>query len=610
MAESSPDYTTWSNLSLIGRIADLERQLKSQNNQPPTSSSSASTPAVPETKDTSGVPRHPPQTLEPGDSTTPLQKSTRPSKTKRDIDPSKYHTRHIALKFAYLGQRYNGFEHANNNVTPLPTIEEELWKALRLGRLIFPTSSSSEFAEDYVIGKTSRAHTFDWEGCQYSKCGRTDRGVSAFGQVIGIRVRSARPMKKAKTTGTAEDIATDTENLTIDEATPIQNATNQESNACEDLEEEWDDIRDELPYIQILNNILPSDIRILAWCPNPPPNFDARFSCRERQYKYFFTQPAYSPTPGRLGFLRSAAHHRGISGKKLRDGWLDIEAMREGCKHFEGSHDFRNFCKVDTSKQITNFERIIYQASIELADPKTDSVDYLGTPEFRPSDNTPDAEHQKTVNEDWPSKPLVYTFTLRGSAFLWHQVRHMVAMLFLIGQGVEPPSIIPELLDVSKNPCKPAYEMASDAPLVLWDCSFPDAQSGSRADAVEWVYCGDPRQTDPSSGKGDGKFAPLGLVDSLWTTWSKRKMDEILAGALLDLTVNQGDPSFIQNEPPKKPFKSQKIFYGGNEGRLGGFYVPVMQKKRTSTVEEQNARYLATRERRALRLQEESLADA
>ncbi|QKX57352.1 uncharacterized protein TRUGW13939_04464 [Talaromyces rugulosus] len=607
MAEPSPDYTTWSNTSLIGRIAELERQLHSQNNQLPASSSSVSTPAVLETSDTPIVPQLPPQTLQPGDSTT-FQKSNQSSKKQRDIDPSKYHTRHIALKFAYLGQRYNGYEHTNNNKTPLPTIEEELWKALRLARLIFPASSSG-LGEDYAVDKLSRAHTLDWEGCQYSKCGRTDRGVSAFGQVIGIRVRSARPKKQAKTTSNVEDIATDIENLTIGEVEPSQSATDQEPNVFEDVDDDWDDIRDELPYIQILNNMLPSDIRILAWCPHPPPDFDARFSCRERQYKYFFTQPAYSPTPGKLGFLRSAAHHRGISEKKIREGWLDIEAMREGCKHFMGKHDFRNFCKVDTSKQINNFERMIYQASIELADPKTDSVGYLGTPEFRPSDNTPDVEHKRAVNEDWPSKPLVYTFTLSGSAFLWHQVRHMVEILFLIGQGVESPSIIPELLDVSKNPCKPTYEMASDAPLVLWDCSFPDIKSGSRADALEWVYCGDPRQTDPASGKGDGKFGPLGLIDSLWTTWRKHKMDEILALALLDLTVNQGDPSFIQNEAPKKPFRSQKLFHGGNEGKLGGVYVPVMQKKTTATVEVQNARYLATLERKALRLQEEGLAD-
>ena len=44
----------------------------------------------------------------------------------KHFDPSRYHTRFIALKLAYLGQGYNGYEHHNNNTTPLPTIEEEL----------------------------------------------------------------------------------------------------------------------------------------------------------------------------------------------------------------------------------------------------------------------------------------------------------------------------------------------------------------------------------------------------------------------------------------------------------------------------------------------------
>ena len=31
--------------------------------------------------------------------------------------------------------------------------------------------------------------------------------------------------------------------------------------------------------------------------------------------------------------------------------------------------------------------------------------------------------------------------TIKGTAFLWHQVRCMVAVLFLIGQGLESPSV-------------------------------------------------------------------------------------------------------------------------------------------------------------------------
>lgn len=609
--ESGPaqgqDYSTWITSSLVERIMELERQLNAQTNE-----FGAVPQAIPKSAEATAKAATKPQiqAIAPVRSPSPEGVKT-PKKQFREMDPSKYHTRHIALKFAYLGQRYNGFEHANGNTTPLPTIEEEIWKALRKTRLIFPTTTSPM---ELNLDKQDRTQPFDlsWDGCQYSKCGRTDRGVSAFGQVIGIRVRSARPKRKVETatsTTVTSTTAGETTVQQVDVEVSIVDSTKDDADPSPDIETQavdehnsWDDIRDELPYIQILNGVLPQDIRILAWCPNPGPDFDARFSCRERQYRYFFTQPAFNPVPGELGFRRSAAHHRGIAKKELRDGWLDIEAMREACKHYIGRHDFRNFCRVDTSKQIDNFERIIYHASIDLVDPSKNPLGYVESKEFQPTRNPVDSPNRSNANEEQPSTPLVYTFTLHGSAFLWHQVRHMVAVLFLVGQGVESPSIVPELLDVSKNPRKPTYEMASDAPLVLWDCIFPDEESGNREDSLNWVYCGDPRQGNPSSGKGDGKFGFGGLMDTLWQTWRQRKIDEILAGSLLDLAAGQGSPSFIQNELPAKPFKSQKIFFGGDDGKLGGVYVPVMQKGRTATVEVQNARYLASRERRAERL--------
>lgn len=43
----------------------------------------------------------------------------------------------------------------------------------------------------------------------------------------------------------------------------------------------------ELPYMVILNNNLPSDIRVLSWAA-VDSSFSARFSCLQRTYKYFF----------------------------------------------------------------------------------------------------------------------------------------------------------------------------------------------------------------------------------------------------------------------------------------------------------------------------------
>lgn len=598
--KDQPDYSAWSNSSLIARITELERQLHSQTteftapteepSQAPRSSSAPiptdiQEPAIPlpETFNPSKKRPHSP----PDSDTTPVPAPTRfvkaakPPKPDRSFDPSKYSTRFIALKFAYLGQAYNGLEHTNGNTTPLPTVEEILWKALKRTRLISPETTSDMEPTDNKERVPMRPYHLYWDGCDYSKAGRTDKGVSAFGQVIGLRVRSQRPMPKPPAEG--EDV------MLVD---------------SESTEKEWDDVADEMNYINVLNRVLPEDIRVLAWCPNPPPGFDARFSCRERRYKYFFTNPAFSPTPGSIGFQNRAQNGTGPRSE-FREGWLDIEAMREAAKHFEGLHDFRNFCKLDTNKQIDNFERIIHHSSIEAVNPKVNPVGYIGQPGFQAKEGCvpePDLVTPDTVSQ---SVPQVYTFNLHGSAFLWHQVRHMVAILFLVGQGLESPSIVPELLDIAKNPRKPTYAMADDAPLVLWDCIFPDIESGSRLDSLNWIYAGDSPANGKGSAKGDCKFGMRGTVESLWTVWRKRKIDEILAGALLDLSVSQGnrnvedvDTQWQNAVYSKRSSRGAKIWYGGNDTVVGGKYTPVDEKTKMQTVEVQNAKGLLTKQRR------------
>jgi tRNA pseudouridine38/39 synthase len=46
----------------------------------------------------------------------------------------------------------------------------------------------------------------------------------------------------------------------------------------------------------------------------------------------------------------------------------------------------------------------------------------------------------------------------------------MMAVLFLIGKGIEQKSVIPDLFN--KLDGKPNYQMAPDYPLVLYNCEF------------------------------------------------------------------------------------------------------------------------------------------
>ncbi|CAK3740402.1 related to pseudouridine synthase 3 [Lecanosticta acicola] len=520
----SEDYTTWTTTALIHRVTALETQLRAQQQQQDATHKALN--------------KKPPQKKKP-----------------KTFDPDKYHTRLIALKFAYLGGKYNGFEHHNKNFTPLPTIEEELYRALKKTKLIFPRHRDGQSEEEVC-----------WEGCEYSKCGRTDRGVSAFGQVIGVRVRSARPK-----------VVVDDEQEELPDAEEEEEEEGEAERTGEKKQKTFDSVRDELPYIQLINRVLPPDIRILAWCPHPPRDFSARFNCKERRYRYFFTNPAYIPLPG--GSAAGAG-----------EGWLDVEAMSQAAKKYEGLHDFRNFCKIDGSKQISDFSRRIFHAGIY---------------------QVPSGRDQSNGKEHSLSPRLFY-FEVRGSAFLWHQVRHLVAILFLVGQGYEKPSIVDELLDIQKTPARPLYEMASDIPLVLWECLFPDPEkvaiadhvngdSGSFAgyeDALDWVYVGDERGGRDQSKRAttaveDGKHGRNGIMEELWALWRKRKMDEALAWNLMEVVAAQGRQ--LRIDPSELPSKSEsaRLFDGSERPRTVGPYVPVMQRERMETPDVVNARYAA-----------------
>lgn len=534
-------YNNWTKTGLIQRVKELEQQLHVATSLVPSSTQ----------EETSVQQEKHKQPRKEGDEVAlPIKKP----KGKKKMDPSKYSTRYIALKLAYLGKNYGGFEfQAMGNQ---PSIEEELWNALTKACLIFP--------EDEKV--------VDFDCCEYSKCGRTDRGVSAFGQVIGLRVRSNRPLPKEP----AQDEDAPGEPV-LEEPGADQNQQQQQQEEEEVVEEKpFDDIRDEISYPHVLNRLLPKEIRILAWCPSPPPDFSARFSCRERQYRYFFTQPAFAPTPSHVEGVPMKQRTRKI----MKSGWLDIEAMRDAAKRYEGEHDFRNLCKIDPAKQITNFKRRMFESDIVEVKDAASALPYLKAAGFAPED---------LALNSGEVYPKVYYFHVRGSAFLWHQIRHMVAVLFLVGQGLEQPSLVSELLDVERNPRRPNYVMADEVPLVLWNCIFPSDLSQSTAshredDALQWVYVGD---DGPS-----GRFGQFGIMDDTWQMWRERKMDEILAGQLLQHVSQQGNNgSTAARAAPASSTNSTKVFEGGNGGRLSGKYPGVMKMKLLESADEQNDKY-------------------
>ncbi|KAG8927999.1 hypothetical protein FRC02_007480 [Tulasnella sp. 418] len=338
---SSSHYINWSKEDLIARIQSLEDALLDMRPLPSTSSGQK----FPKARGKNGnkppaLPTHVPS-LPPN---TPSSNNLKPLPSAFPFDS--YPKRKIAIKFCYEGWSYNGLAY-QTDPTPLPMVEAVLMNALVEARLVDPSGG--------------------FEGCGWSRCGRTDKGVSAAGQVVAFWARSnigARKMReKAKRKAreveddaldlsllgegplNGEDSAT-TSNMTEDTASSEASKDDTKVTGAEEEEEE-------LNYVQILNTLLPPSIRVLAWSP-VSPEFDARFSCSYRHYKYFFrpSSPPYTP-----------------------ESTLDIEAMRDACRRLIGEHDFRNLCKVDPSKQIDNYKREIMEATINPVDPFDVGVD-------------------------------------------------------------------------------------------------------------------------------------------------------------------------------------------------------------------------------------------
>ncbi|KAG4301598.1 hypothetical protein PCANB_001685 [Pneumocystis canis] len=362
MGSKIPDYSTWTKNDLIKRILTLEHEILLKKNI----------------------------YIEEEQIHEKLNLNNKNlKKSKKPFLMSNYNQRYVAFKFAYLGWYYNGLV-TQGNETPLPTVEETIFLALKKAKLIDHESN-----------------------CKFSRCGRTDKGVSAIGQVMALNVRSNKPIN-------------------------------------ENSEEKWNEIK----YMDILNKLLPESIRILAWCSDLPSDFSARFSCKRRHYKYLFFKDSF-------------------------DIHLDIEKMSKAASYFIGEHDFRNFCKLNPSKQTTNFRRTIIKSEIKKSD-----IDISDHP--------------------------LYIFDLEGTGFLWHQVRCMIAILFLVGQNLEDPEIVKTLLDISKTPQKPIYDIAHDLPLILYNCHFEN---------LNWNY--------------DTELSFQKLYKNIYNLWHKTKIQNSIVHYLL-----------------------------------------------------------------------------
>jgi tRNA pseudouridine38/39 synthase len=128
--------------------------------------------------------------------------------------------------------------------------------------------------------------------------------------------------------------------------------------------------------------------------------------------------------------------------------------MRKAASYFVGCHDFRNYCKFDASKNIENYERTMLHAEIREELNATVDTTIGG------------------IHSPFRNGVQMMAFDVKGTAFLWHQVRCMMSILFMVGQGKEQPEIVLDLFDIKRFPIRPQYPIAPEIPLVLWECGY------------------------------------------------------------------------------------------------------------------------------------------
>jgi tRNA pseudouridine38-40 synthase len=163
-----------------------------------------------------------------------------------------------------------------------------------------------------------------------------------------------------------------------------------------------------------INAHLPQDIRIMA-ASRCSAKFDARFSAKGKQYRYFvWTGPAMNP------LLRHSAWH---VAKKL-----DIAAMRAAAKFFIGRHDFKSLAGT-RDYEMSSTVRTLTRCDIKRNGP-------------------------------------LLTFMIEGDGFLYKMCRGIVGTLVQVGQGKIPAHAIKQILD--KKDRRAAGMTAPAHGLVLW----------------------------------------------------------------------------------------------------------------------------------------------
>ncbi len=168
-----------------------------------------------------------------------------------------------------------------------------------------------------------------------------------------------------------------------------------------------------------LNTHLPADIRVL-FSEEVDPEFHARFSAKEKQYRYFVQTGPHADV-----FARKYSLHAYMP--------LDLDIMQQAAALVPGTHDFSAF--MSTGREVESAVRTV------------------------------------TLSR-WEKQGRFLVYTVQGNGFLYNMVRILVGTMVGIGSGRIPPDSMKKALSTLSR--KDAGPTAPSHGLVLWRVKYPD----------------------------------------------------------------------------------------------------------------------------------------
>jgi tRNA pseudouridine38-40 synthase len=164
-------------------------------------------------------------------------------------------------------------------------------------------------------------------------------------------------------------------------------------------------VRENFSWVRGTNTFLPPDIAV-QWAQPVPDDFHARNSARARRYAYVLLESPVRPSvdAGRVGWVFRP---------------LDARAMQEAAAHLVGEHDFTSF-RASSCQSPTPVKTL---APIVIT-----------------------------------RRGHYWRFDFQANAFLHHMIRNLMGCLLQVGQGLQPPGWMREvLLARSRDAAAPTF---------------------------------------------------------------------------------------------------------------------------------------------------------